>query len=574
MMGTAFGLSSLCARRLGWGETGSAIGAAGAWLALSSVINELGYPLAPLSLGLLSFSSVPSLASRVVGVPGLDSLVILCSAGVLQLVRGRWQLLAVTALVWLGASVIAAEWPSDVLGEVAVHVVQPATRTEDFRASGWSLGTRLAVAHRLDSLTAEAGRRRDGLIVWPEGGTGAPDVQVRQRRESIDRALATSDSALVAATTIVGSRGRYNGAALVHNGQVQDITYKSHPVPIAEGDIRRRNAQALDTPFGKVGVLICYDSMFASAIRELGHQGAEYLLLTTDDGSFGHSSALYGHLAITRLHAISYGLPLVVASNMGPSVFFDRSGREIDSSEFAERGVFSSDVQRISTHPPSYNVARWLWLLPLVSLLVAISTRRKTVDAPALGPRIVWVVVAAASAGMILGVAIEVCAQRLRDPAAISDISEKLRVLFVPTEEEFDGFGPAFRQSAQQSCGLAALAAVLSHLGELSTEEELRRACRLPPGLVSLEQLAKCANAAGMVSQGFQGDWQWLTELEPAVAILHVEPEHFVAVLGTTGDTALIFDPERGAVFTVTRKDLESRWTGPALRVGYPGPFL
>lgn len=582
-LGITFGVSSWFARRLGWTEAGAALGAAGIWLAMSLLLDELGFPQTPLTVGLVTFSALPALASRIVGVPGLDALAILFSAGVLQLVRARWRLLAITSVVWSASCFVAWNWPTEGLEEVSVHVVQPTIRTEDFQASGWSLGTRLSVTHRLDSLTAEAAKRPAGLIVWPEGGTGVPDVQVGDRRESISRTLKGSDAALIVATTIVGSRGRYAGAALIHDDRIHDITYKSHPVPIAEHDVRRREARPLDTRFGKVGVLICYDSMFASAVRSLGERGSEYLVLTTNDSSFGHSSALYKHLATTRLRALSYGLPLVVASNMGPSGFYDSSGREIGSAEFAERGVFSAVVERTAAFPPSYHFARWLWLLAVALLLVSIVTARnkgEAREATALRIKLRWVVVLSAWAvvlsvcAAVLGLSIEIGAQYLRDPSALREVSERARALIARTQGEFDGFGPAFRQSSQQTCGAAALAAALTHLGQLSTEEELRRRCRLPLGLVSAKQLTECASAAGMVAQGFQADWRWLTELGPDVAILHLDSEHFVALLGTEDDIAIVVDPKQGGVLTVPREQLESAWTGRAIRLSYKNPFM
>jgi N-carbamoylputrescine amidase len=71
---------------------------------------------------------------------------------------------------------------------------------------------------------------------------------------------------------------RHNGAALVSGGEVLGIHRKIH-MPLDEGRFTTPGDRlsAIDTPIGRVGLLICYDKAFPEAARTLALDGAQVL---------------------------------------------------------------------------------------------------------------------------------------------------------------------------------------------------------------------------------------------------------------------------------------------------------
>lgn len=82
-----------------------------------------------------------------------------------------------------------------------------------------------------------------------------------------------------------------------------------------------KNIEVLDLP--KFLPLICYEIIFPDLDVE---DDTKWLLNITNDAWFGDSIGPYQHLAMARVKAVEYGLPLVRVANNGISVVIDQSG--------------------------------------------------------------------------------------------------------------------------------------------------------------------------------------------------------------------------------------------------------
>jgi apolipoprotein N-acyltransferase len=81
----------------------------------------------------------------------------------------------------------------------------------------------------------------------------------------------------------------------------------------------------------EVGVLICWENLFADDAREIVSGGARLLAQVTNDNWFGRTAQPRQHNLAGVLRAVENGTPLVVASNTGPSQIVDRQGRVLAS---------------------------------------------------------------------------------------------------------------------------------------------------------------------------------------------------------------------------------------------------
>jgi apolipoprotein N-acyltransferase len=80
-------------------------------------------------------------------------------------------------------------------------------------------------------------------------------------------------------------------------------------------------------PWGKFGVLICYESIFPAQSRALRRNGADVILNITNDAWFGRSIAPWQHEAHMTLRAIENRVGVVRSANTGISSYIDPLGR-------------------------------------------------------------------------------------------------------------------------------------------------------------------------------------------------------------------------------------------------------
>jgi apolipoprotein N-acyltransferase len=80
-------------------------------------------------------------------------------------------------------------------------------------------------------------------------------------------------------------------------------------------------------PQGKVGVLICYESIFSYLSRAQVENGAKLLVNITNDAWFGTTSAPYQHMSMAVLRAVENRVSLARAANTGISAFIGADGR-------------------------------------------------------------------------------------------------------------------------------------------------------------------------------------------------------------------------------------------------------
>lgn len=77
----------------------------------------------------------------------------------------------------------------------------------------------------------------------------------------------------------------------------------------------------------RIGVLICFESIFADISRKWVDAGANMLVNMTNDSWYGESSAPYQTIAMTRLRAVETRRSIVRSANTGFSGFIDPLGR-------------------------------------------------------------------------------------------------------------------------------------------------------------------------------------------------------------------------------------------------------
>ncbi len=205
------------------------------------------------------------------------------------------------------------------------------------------------------SIAPENGEgRHPGLIIWPE--SPAPFYSGDPRFQRALSQVATSAQAWVVAGSIGVQSGSnapqnppefFNSAVLVSpSGAVTARYDKIHLVPFGEyvpfknwlsfaggltkevGDFSRGvSRQPLQAGGQKLGVFICYESIFPDEVRQFADNGAQVLVNISNDGWYGDSGAYAQHLKQARMRAIENSRWLLRSTNTGVTAAIDPFGR-------------------------------------------------------------------------------------------------------------------------------------------------------------------------------------------------------------------------------------------------------
>jgi apolipoprotein N-acyltransferase len=207
---------------------------------------------------------------------------------------------------------------------------------------------------------SSAAESHAGLIVWPESPapfyTGDPLF-----RNAISQIAVTAHAWVVAGSTGIQnaelSQQRpthfFNSGSLVAPDGTWDGRYdKIHLVPFGEyvpfknllgfaggltkevGDFSRGTSrEPLQAADQKLGIFICYESVFPDEVRRFAKQGAQVLVNISNDGWYGDSGAYAQHLKQARMRAVENARWILRDTNTGVTAAIDPFGRVVQSVE-------------------------------------------------------------------------------------------------------------------------------------------------------------------------------------------------------------------------------------------------
>jgi apolipoprotein N-acyltransferase len=204
---------------------------------------------------------------------------------------------------------------------------------------------------------ASAPSVRPDLIVWPESPAPfySTDPMFRDTVSNIARQaqtwmLAGSLGIRNAGETPERATELFNSGSLVDPaGEWVGRYNKMHLVPFGEyvpfkrvfgfaggltkevGDFSPGTSRAGLQAGSKLGVFICYESIFPDEIRQLAANGAEVFLNISNDGWYGDSGAYAQHLKQARMRAVENDRWLLRDTNTGVTASVDPYGRVVSS---------------------------------------------------------------------------------------------------------------------------------------------------------------------------------------------------------------------------------------------------
>ena len=381
------------------------------WVASELLLDHMGplaFPWLPLGL---SVSGVPALsqAADISGVRGLSFWIALTNGLIVDawmLRKARRAVLSRAAIIALLLLLVEAYgiWRVDSiqLRPVApVAIVQPnVPQTEKWQAQyQWKIVGMLA------SLSRERLARHDAaLMLWPEAALPGflsqhPDWADTVRTLARDYHTPIIFGVLDLVYYPNGDFDYYNAAMLADSmGTIgtQPTYHKSYLVPIVErvpfvnprwfakfnyfgGYGRGGTPVPFRLPFGKVGVLICYESIFPQRSRQYRRDGVSLLVNITNDAWFGRSLAPHQHAAHLVMRAIENRVGIVRAANTGISEYVDPLGDVHGATDLFVPATATYQAQTTDLIPLYVRVGDWIGTLSALATLalVVLAWRRR-----------------------------------------------------------------------------------------------------------------------------------------------------------------------------------------------------
>ncbi len=375
----------------------------------SSTLTWTGVPWGRLALGQAELLPMLQSASwfgsyfitfLIVAVNGLFALAILhnCHAALC------FSLAGLLFFGNFGAGLIKRSMPSEESGsKLTAAVIQGNIDSHD----KWGGDAYEIFKETYGSLTREAAEAGAELIVWPES-VYPSELNLSTRAQKFVSELAVECGATIIVGSLYGDEDDfdkyYNALYLVtRDGVVHDEIYaKQHLVPFGEyvpmrevimtllpplaelsaldDDVTPGNSSALfETEWGKVGSLICFDSIYEELALQSVRDGAELMVISSNDNWFYDSAAVYQHCVQAQLRAIETGRTYLRAASTGISSIITPDGEVQLSIKPLTKGFALAEVTTTSQQTLYTRIGNtfvYLCLVFCVILLIPFGKRR------------------------------------------------------------------------------------------------------------------------------------------------------------------------------------------------------
>jgi apolipoprotein N-acyltransferase len=258
----------------------------------------------------------------------------------------------------------------------------------------WDSRFRRDVINTYKRLTLKALPADPDIIIWPE--SAVPFIFGYNKaltQELVEFQKSTGVHLLFGSSTVKSLNRMSNSAVLLSpEGNVISVYDKVHLVPYGEyvplryllpfvkkltagiGDfIPGKEPSVMETPFAKIGNLICYEIIFPGLVRKFADRGANILITITNDAWFGRTSAPYQHFSMAVFRAVENRVPIARAANTGISGFIDSKGRIIHKSAIFNERVLTEKLSlgnKKSFYTMYGDVFAWFCIVSAVILIL------------------------------------------------------------------------------------------------------------------------------------------------------------------------------------------------------------
>ena len=355
--------------------------------------------------------------SKLTGPWGVTFVITMVNMAVVEMIRSRLQKSAIDASTTARFAVLAASVTIVTLAYGA-FVLTTEHLHPSFKAAAlqpsidpnvtWDVGRPADPAYVSSTMHAYVSRgivSGAQVVVWPETvfpGYLRDDPELA--KEVVDEATHHNQTLLVGTGERYPTGGPEGNALTVitPDGVIGNSYLKRHLVPWGEYVPFRNEFPILaalhltlldrkfgdpvqplfNSPEGKLGSVICYESSYPELTREEVARGAGLLAIVTDDTWYGRTAAPYQHANFAVLRAVENDRYVIRAAATGISLIVDPNGRILARAPLFTPSTLTVDVE--ARHGLTFYARHGDWFVWVCIGLVAIlaAGKRKLSDQP------------------------------------------------------------------------------------------------------------------------------------------------------------------------------------------------
>ena len=233
----------------------------------------------------------------------------------------------------------------------------------------WGSSSTRRTREAYERLTRAAVEEGAELIVWPETAFPYDLSYDNSIRDFLCELSAECNVPMIVGGLASDDEHEYNALFFIdRDGNFSERFYaKRHLVPFGEYVPMRETIMALipplaelsaldddlaagessalfETEWGKIGSLICFDSIYEQLTLDSVRDGADLMVIASNDSWFSDSAGVYQHQAQAQLRAIESGRSFVRAANTGISTILSPTGEILEWVDPLTEGYAVTDV--------------------------------------------------------------------------------------------------------------------------------------------------------------------------------------------------------------------------------------
>jgi apolipoprotein N-acyltransferase len=262
------------------------------------------------------------------------------------------------------------------------------------------------IVDRMVVATGELADDPPDVAIWPENSLDADTRVYDGLRARVQEAVDLLDGAPIIAGALLDHpepRRFYN--TMVEYGptaDIEDIYVKRKLVPFGEyvplrtlvdwyptlrhvpnDGVPGDGPNTFEVAGASIGPITCYESVFPDLVRDQVNEGAQVLVVSVNNASYGRTAATEQHLAFSRVRAVETGRWVLHAGISGISAVVDPRGVSSQETPLFEQAIVRADLPLVDGRTPYMRfgdvVGPVSMLLALAGLLwLAVDRRRRT----------------------------------------------------------------------------------------------------------------------------------------------------------------------------------------------------
>ncbi len=243
----------------------------------------------------------------------------------------------------------------------------------------------------LSSRNADLFKNKSRIIIWPETSfEGSIPSEMKLLSSISKQVLKSPKTTLIVGLLRTEKRKIYNSLVFLNfEGKILHQYDKIKLVPFGEYiPFRKYLAPIFDflnstdfasgkissnpnlDGFGNIISLICYEILFTEEINKRISKKTNLLINITNDAWFGKTIGPYQHLALAKIKAVEFGLPLARVANTGISVYISSFGEVLSEIPLYTKDVKTLNVTSKLDHTLYKIYGEYIFIVSILILLI------------------------------------------------------------------------------------------------------------------------------------------------------------------------------------------------------------